>query len=623
MQNYRLQIRFILVRLSVVYLLYFACRWIFVLLNHHAFPDIDAGKFFSYSWYGLVFDTFSILIANSLFIFLALLPFSFFYKRNYQRLLKVVFLVPNLLFLLLNSIDFAYYGFTKKRSTYDLFVQVGGQTDVVALLPSFIKDFWYVLILFILFIIAIVKGYKPFKHHPVPVYTYTLKQVLLYLFVFTGCVGLCVLGIRGGFGRVPISPVDAGKYGEPRHADVLFNTPFTIIKSFETESLSRLSYYPASELTKWCNPYHKADTAVFTGENVVVLILESFGKEYTALSGKESFTPFLDSLMQHSLVYSNAFANASKSIEGIPAILSSMPGLMENPYINSPYCNNTLNSMASLLKQRNYHTAFFHGGFNGTMNFDSYAKGAGYNQYYGKNEYGNNADFDGTWGIWDEPFLQYAVKKMNTFQPPFHTAIFTLSSHHPYKVPPQYEGRFKKGKYENHACVQYADYALKRFFETARKTKWYKNTLFVITADHTSLSDVPYYSNYPGALCIPVLFFRPDNTLAGKENHLFQQIDILSKVMALTGAGLPYYSIGNQGISLFYYAGNYYCCDDSLCYTFSNGKINRITNYVRDSVHGYDLLNRYPDLQLQKEQKIKAVLQTFNNNLLDNTMQVR
>lgn len=623
MQNYWQQIRFILTRLSGVYLLYFLSRWVFFLLNRQAFQGIGASEFITYSWYGLVFDTFSILIANSLFIFLALLPFSFFYKRQYQTLLKVVFLVPNILFLLLNSIDFAYYGFTKKRSTYDLFMQVGGQTDVLALIPSFVKDFWYVLVLFILLIWGLVKWYKPVKEQMKTVYVYTLKQTVLYLLTFLFCIGLCVLGIRGGFGRVPISPVDAGKYGEPGHADVLFNTPFTIIKSFETEKLARLNYYPASQLTQWCNPFHKSDTSTFTGENVVVIILESFGKEYTALSGKESYTPFLDSLMQNSLVYTNAFANASKSIEGIPAILSAMPGLMENPYINSPYCNNTLNSMASLLKQKKYQTAFFHGGFNGTMNFDAYARGAGYDEYYGKNEYANDSDFDGAWGIWDEPFLQFAVKKMTAFQRPFHSAIFTLSSHHPYKIPPQYQGLFKKGKYENHACIQYADYALKRFFEAARQTPWYKNTLFVITADHTSLSDVPYYSNYPGALCIPVLFYRPDNSLKAKNNHLFQQIDILAKVMSLTGTGLPYYSIGNQGISLFYYAGNYYCCDDSLCYTFGNDKINRITNYVRDSVHGYNLLDRYPGLQQQKEQKIKAVLQTFNNHLLDNTMQTR
>lgn len=622
MQNYWLQIRFILVRLSISYLLFFICRWVFFLLNQNAFQGIGLLTFFQYSFFGLVFDTFSCIVFNSLFIFLSLLPFAFFYKNNYQRFLKITFITTNALAVLLNCIDIAYYPFTKKRSTVDLFNQLGGQTDVLALLPSFLKDFWYVFLLFIALIWLLVKFYKTAKPNSNgATYTYGLKNSVLYGLLFVVSVGWCVLGVRGGLGRVPISPVDAGKYGLTQHADVLMNTPFTLIKSVESKSMERLNDYTEAELRQWCHPiYQTSDSLAFTNENVVVIILESFGKEYTGLSKRQSYTPFLDSLMLHSLVYSNAFANASKSIEGIPAILSSIPSLFENPYINSRYCNNTTNSIASLLKQKNYETAFFHGGFNGTMNFDGYAKGAGYTYYFGKNEYANDADFDGAWGIWDEPFLQFAIQKMNTFKIPFHSVIFTLSSHHPYKVPSIYEGKFSKGTYENHACIQYADFALKRFFETAQKSAWYKNTLFVITADHTSISGVPYYSNYPGALSIPVLFFRPDNSLKQTNTQVFQQIDILPKIAELTHYKAPLYTIGNQGLSLFYYAGNYFCCDDSLCYTFSNGAITKVTNHLKDSTHGNDLSAYYPQLVAARTQKIKAILQTFNNRLLDNKM---
>ncbi len=621
MQNYWNQIRFLLIRLSWLYVLFFVCRWVFFLLNKNAFQGVGVSEFFSYSFFGLIFDSFSILVANSLFVLMGLIPYKWFYTTWYQKTMKVIFIFTNTLFLLCNCIDCAYFAFTKKRSTMDLFDQVGGQTDVWALLPSFFIDFWYVLLFLIALVFILFKTYKyATNKNPMP-YHYSFKNSLLYILTFLFCTGLCVLGIRGGFGRVPVSPVDAGKYGPTQHAAILFNSPFTIIKSNETNTINRLTYFNEERLKQLYNPIiQPPDSVVFTNENVVVIILESFGKEYTSLSGRKSYTPFLDSLMKVSLVYSNAFANASKSIEGIPAILSSMPHLMENPYINSLYCNNLLSSFASLLKTKNYETAFFHGGFNGTMNFDGYAKGAGYSNYFGKREYDNDKDFDGTWGIWDEPFLQYSIQKMNKFKQPFHSAIFTLSSHHPYKVPDKYKGRFEKGIYENHECIQYTDYALNRFFETAKKTTWFKNTLFVITADHTSLSGVPFYSNYPGALSIPILFYRADNSLKQDNKQLFQHISILPKALQLIGFKQPIYNLGNQDMSIFYYSGTYFCCDDSLCYEFRNDNIARIVNYKRDSLLVIDLINKYPQLQTKQETKIKAILQTFTNDLVDDKM---
>lgn len=575
----------------------------------------------NYSFYGLVFDTFSILVSNALFVLLCLIPWNFFFKKWYQQVLKYLFIVTNTVFLMLNCIDCAYFAFTKKRSTLDLFDQIGGQTDVLALLPSFFKDFWYVVVVFIVLLVVIIKTYRNVSETEDRRYSYGLKNSILYTFIFIVCTGLCVLGIRGGFGRMPISPVDAGKYGPTKDAALLFNTPFTIIKSAETSQLQRINYLDEATRQSLCHPIIELkDSLPFTKENIVVIILESFGKEYTKLGKRKSYTPFFDSLMSQSLVYTNAFANAAKSIEGIPAILSGIPSMMENPYVNSPYCTNNLSSFASILKPKGYTTAFFHGGFNGTMNFDAYTKGVGYEFYFGKREYANNEDFDGSWGIWDEPFLQYSIQKMNTFKAPFHSAIFTLSSHHPYRVPDQYKNKFEKGTYENHACIQYTDYALKRFFETAKKTSWYKNTLFVLVADHTSLSGIPFYSNYPGALAIPIVFFRPDNSLKAEDSTMFQQITILPKTLQLTHCNTSLYNLGHEGLSLFYYAGNYFMCDDSLFYEFNGDKMTRSYNYRSDSIGTFSMTPKDPAWQAEKEKKIKAIIQTFNNDLIDNKM---
>ena len=158
-------------------------------------------------------------------------------------------------------------------------------------------------------------------------------------------------------------------------------------------------YYRQEEAESIYYPVHSFSRSSDEGEkpNVVLIIMESFSKEYSGyLNGNDGYMPFLDSLMQESLHFPNAFANAKKSLEALPAILASIPALMETPFVSSPYSANKINSLPRQLKNSGYHTSFFHGGINGTMGFDDFAR------------------------------------KLNTFPRPFFTCLFSLSSHHPY-----------------------------------------------------------------------------------------------------------------------------------------------------------------------------------------------
>ncbi|MGZ4091281.1 MAG: LTA synthase family protein, partial [Bacteroidia bacterium] len=408
------------------------------------------------------------------------------------------------------------------------------------------------------------------------------------------------------------------------------NTPFTILKSLDKNELMEFHFYPEAELKTIYNPIHKFDSVTFRKKNIVILILESFAKEYTGL-GKTgvSYTPFLDSLCGESFVFTNAFANGNKSIEGIPAILSGIPHLMENPFINSSYSNNFQTSFATILGKEGYTTAFFHGGINGTMNFDAYAKLAGYQNYFGKNEYNNEENFDGFWGIWDEPYLQYSINKMDKFKEPFHTSIFTLSSHHPYYVPKKYEGKFPKGTLENSAAIGYSDFALKQFFASAKKSKWYNNTLFVLCADHTSLSDHPFYKNIVGQQCIPVLFFDPGQELKGSFDGSFSQTDILPSVMNYLGYNKPFFAFGQSYLGrknnyCYYYAnGNVMMIADTIMASFNNSKITALYNFKRDSTISKNILHRYGAIEASMTKDIKAFIQCYNNTLIHNTAVVK
>lgn len=118
------------------------------------------------------------------------------------------------------------------------------------------------------------------------------------------------------------------------------------------------------------------------------------------------------------------------------------------------------------------------------MGFEAFAKSTGYKDYYGRTEFdrdprfGGEREYDGTWAIWDEPFLQFYAMKMTEFREPFVTSVFTASSHHPYVVPEKYKDIYKEeGTNPIHKCIRYTDMALRKFFETARKQPWYKNTI--------------------------------------------------------------------------------------------------------------------------------------------------
>ncbi len=540
-------------------------------------------------------------------------------------------MLTNSVFLAANFIDAGYFPFVRKRSNADLFEQIGGQSDLVKLLPQFARDFWWILLLYILLLIGLSWAYNRIAYRKSGAYGFSQPKhwvLIIVLFILSG--GLCVLGIRGGLQRVPIDIVNAGSVTKAEEVPIVLNTPFTLIKSVDHPSVEELAFYSNDVLKQEYSPLHYFKDSTFKKQNVVVIILESFAKEYTKLSGnKASLTPFLDSLMDHSLVFTNGFANGSKSIEGIPSILSSLPSLMENPFINSIYANNGQTSLASVLKPEGYTTAFFHGGINGTMNFDDWAPAAGYSLYFGKNEYKNDTDFDNYWGIWDEPFLQFTVKKMSGFKQPFHSAIFTLSSHHPYFVPTRYKNKFSKGWLENSESIGYADHALKQFFAEAAKTSWYSNTLFVLTADHSSLSGNPFYSNVVGNQCIPILFYRPGNALAAKNNRIFSQMDIMPNTLQLLGYNKPFFAFGKAAgesagpVSYYYANGTYFIYSDSMVYQYNAGRFNSAYNYRRDSLLTTNLLGARPLNDSLMARRLKAFLQTYNHALIHNSAVVK
>lgn len=339
------------------------------------------------------------------------------------------------------------------------------------------------------------------------------------------------------------------------------------------------------------------------------------------------FTPFFDSLIKESLYFNKAFANGKKSIEAMPSIFAGIPSWSDNPYISSPYGDNNIETLITQLTKQGYSSAFFHGATNGSMRFDEFASLAGFENYYGRSQYPKPEHFDGTWGILDEYFNPWAAHKMSELKAPFVAGLFTLSSHHPYYIPEEYEAEIPASKYPIARSVAYGDIALQKFFEQAQKEPWYNNTLFVLMADHTPAGSSSYYKHRIGMYQIPIVFFHPQKKLGtGVWPYVMDQIDVYPSLMDLLGKEKEMYAFGqsyldtNQAEALYYLEGTYMYIKGDYLLNFSRDEPRALYNYTLDSMARYDSLEFYPEVVEEMTQNIKARIQVYNNDLLSNKM---
>lgn len=597
MTAYRHQLYSVLKRLLLLVLPYTICRVVFYILYKSQFQDCAFSEVCIAHITGLRFDVLVMCWVNLIYILISLFPNKRYFNAGFQNVLKIIYICSNSIAILCNCIDLAYYGFTHKRFGYDTLIQLSqGQIDLSAQLNHYILDYVGLVLLFIVLVFILLFSWNLSK--PGAVLKTTNSVTAVSADIATACLALAMvfLGLRGGWQYIPLQMVDAGKFVSPKLMPLVLNTPFTIIRSAESQQLADLHFMPQKQALSLVNPVKHFNGKTFRAKNIVLIILEGCSKEFTGISNRGSLTPFLDSLMQRGLVFTNAWANGKQSIEGIPAILSGMPSLMSTSFINSIYCAHRTNSLAQVLKQKGYTSAFFHGGKNGTMNFDAYAASAGFDYYFGMREYNNDDDFDGSWGIWDEPYLRYCVTEISKLKTPFLSSIFTLSSHHPFKLPQAYKNTFPKNGLDIAPCIGYTDYALRQFFYCAQQKPWYKNTLFVIVPDHTANSNDPFYANALGQHAIPIVFFAPDNAFKGHSSTLIQHMDIMPSLLDTLGFDIPFFAFGNSvfkplknRMAWFYSNGTYGLVNDSLYAIFSNHKPLQVFNYTADSTLAHPL----------------------------------
>ncbi len=579
---------------------------------------------------GLRFDMSSLCFLIFPLFILAFIPFA---EQLWLRLSFWVFLLIQIPFFVLNVIDMEFINFVGRRFTKQslyIFGEASGKfSGFISTYALPILSQLAILFLFVWMIRKIlarkVDFYKSQESHVQP-------KTAIFL-VFTAFL-FYVLGSRGGIQQKPVSFVDANVFITPVLNNLVLNTSFTVLKSLNKDPVARDKFFnEKSEMLSYLNGSVQGESLLegmrpTQPQNIVIIIMESFALEYMGqVNGVKGYTPFLDELSSrpHTLFFKNGIANGRRSVEGIAALMTGIPALMAEPFISSEFTANYFVGMGSYLNSKKYHSSFFHGGKNGTMRFDSFMKSVGVEDYFGASEFPDQSQHDGVWGIFDEPFFQFFLQKLNGFTRPFAASFFSLSSHHPYRVPDQYKDQFPAGPIDILASISYADYSLRKFFENAEKETWFKDTLFIITADHTQKSYLPQYDNEISKWKIPIIFYHPDFSWPNVDaDQIVQQIDILPSVLDFLDIkpkekillGRSVFIPGERTATTFV-EGRYMLIAKDYFLDWNVGKDFRMYS-MADPAQKNEQVNR--ERQTELVQRLKASIQYFNEGMWDNKL---
>ncbi|PKB18534.1 LTA synthase family protein [Flavobacterium sp. 5] len=270
--------------------------------------------------------------------------------------------------------------------------------------------------------------------------------------------------------------------------------------------------------------------------NIVIILEESLGAEYVGSLGGLPLTPEFDKLTNEGTLFTNLFSTGTRSVRGIEAVVT---GFLPSPSESVVKLNNSQTdfyTIASLLKQKGYDTSFIYGGMANFDNMGSFFNGNGFDKIIDEDDFDpNKSAFHGTWGWSDEDVMTKANNYFKSLgNKPFVSLVFSSSNHEPFEYP---EGRitpYDKQKNTVNNAMKYADYSIGQFFKQAKKEKYYKNTIFLVIADHNTRTYgkhlVPIHKFH-----IPALIIGPGVPKGGKYNKLCSQIDIQPTVLSRIG----------------------------------------------------------------------------------------
>jgi phosphoglycerol transferase MdoB-like AlkP superfamily enzyme len=516
-------------------------RVFFLAMFYTQFQDVSFLEFVKAFFIGALTDA----IVSVIFLLPAWIILLFFNIENKisQYFALTFLLIGFAITSILNLTDLGYYPITKKRMGSEILDIL---SEVPALMNSYLIDYWYLVILLIVFLIV---PFFIFKKQVIKFKNVNQSLSLKSLNIIT-IVFLFLTIIRGGYFENPFSPFDIPSIVDPKLQWLASNTPFQFLYTLEKKNIKIENYFSEVEAEKMIGFKKQFISKEFKKKNILFIVLESFCSERVGFFNPTAkpYTPFMDSLLNNARTYKYGIANGRMTIDALPSVLSGIPSFMENNYCYSNYKNNNVNGIGSLLEKEGYQTAFFYGGLKTTFGFENYMNINFTKNYFDQKDYDKNYENSG-WGVDDHLFLKFVANKLKKLPQPFCASILTLSLHHPFPIPQPYKIMLDSIKDPIRKSLKYTDISLQLFFNEIKNEAWYHNSIIAICADHTSAGFGNFPCNSINEFSIPISFLAFGDTAFNKvQNQCISQIDMYPTILDYLGYNKPIISLGNSAL---------------------------------------------------------------------------
>lgn len=328
--------------------------------------------------------------------------------------------------------------------------------------------------------------------------------------------------------------------------------------------------------------------------NIVIVLEESLGTGFVESLGGVPVTPELEKLKQNGWWFEQLYATGTRSVRGIEAVVTGFPPTPAQSVVKLSLAQKNFFSLASLLKQHGYSTEFIYGGESHFDNMRGFFTGNGFDSVVDQKDYINPV-FKGSWGVSDEDILNRTHQQLTEHHAsgkPFFTLVFSVSNHSPFEFPDGRIQLYDKEKATDNNAVKYADYALGRFFEKARASEYWKNTIFLVVADH----DI----RVRGDDLVPIRHFHIPGLILGADikprtiKTVASQIDLPTTLLSLAGVDARHPMIGRDlyrepdglpGRAMMQYEKNYAWMEGSKVVVLRSGQPAAHGQYDRKTKH--------------------------------------
>ena len=548
-----------------VYLLFVSLflvgRFFFYLLYFERFNDISFSESLLTFIYGLRMDTIVICIILVIpTIFLAITPKIF--SNFISKFLSIYILFFLLIALFIECASFPFFAQYDLRPNYLFIEYLEYPQEVTSLL---FKDYKFQFIATFILIIATIKIYSKSKFIN---FEQVFKQnYISRILILAPILLVLFLGIRSSLGHRPVNISDA-LYSTNRvineiTKNSLHSLGYAYYSNKKAENnISKYGKIDIKEAYKVASlaigidykdekkPFYREVKSKLTSKkqkNLVIFIQESMGAQFTGFIGKQNFTPNLDNLAQDYLSFTNLYSNGTRSVRGLAALTSGTLPINGVEVIKRNKSQEDYFTIASLLKPYGYKSSFIYGGEARFDNMKGWYLGNGFDEVIEQKDF-RNPIFTSTWGVSDEDLVIKANEKFKSYyenNEKFVSVMFSSSNHMPFELPDgkiEFEKNIPKTSVEN--AIKYADFAIGKFFELAKKEDYFKDTVFVVIADH----NVRVY----GDQIVPIDMFQIPAVIVSSDiphqifTNLTSQADVLATALDLIGIDLSYPILGNS-----------------------------------------------------------------------------